>query len=385
MRNQVSKLDKAKAQIVLDHPFFSSILLKKSLTPDDSIPTLCVNARGHIRYNPEFIESLTVPQIVWALCHEVGHVIGQHATRRGSRDPKKWNYAGDAWINDMLNDCKVGEPIPHTVDMPGSKDKTTETIYDELPDSDGNGGGGSGGNPDGSGSDNSFDNGIGDDIDYEDLTESEKQEIEAQAKVEIAQAAQAAKMRGRLSGKLAEIVADIINVKTPWYDILERYMIGVTKQDYSWKRPNRRFIGQGHYLPSIGTLPSMGEVVLQVDVSGSISAKELSFYNGHMRRIIEQCRPEKVHVLYTDSEVLKHEIFEQGEEVVLKHQSGGGTEMEAGFRYLDEQGINPDVVVTLTDGHDSYTEAPGFPTVWCVSSEQTPPYGEVIHFEMEEA
>lgn len=385
MRKQVTKLDKAKAQIVLDQPFFSSILLKRELTEDKSIPTLCVNARGDIRYNPDFIESLTVPQIVWALCHEVGHVIGQHALRRGSRNPRKWNYAGDAWINDMLNDAGIGESIPHTVNMPGSKDKTTETIYDELPDSDDGGGGGSGGNPGGPGQDDAFNNGLGDDISYEDLTESQKQEIEAEVKVDIAQAAQAAKMRGKMPGKLAQVVSDIINVKTPWYEILERYMVGMTKQDYSWKRPNRRFIGMGHYLPSVGTTPSMGEVVIQVDISGSITPAETAHYNGHIKRIMQQCKPEKVHVLYTDSQVQKHEVFEQGEEVQITHQSGGGTEMEAGFKYLAEQGIDPDVVVTLTDGYDSYTEAPDFPTVWCVSSDKVPPYGETVHFELEAA
>jgi len=133
MANQVSKIDKAKAQIVLDHPFFASILLKKQLTVDNSQPTLQVDARGNIYYNEKFIEGLTVPQVVWGLCHEIGHVIGQHMTRRKHRDPFKWNYAGDAWINDMLDDARVGQRIEGTVDMQGSKDKTTETIYDELP------------------------------------------------------------------------------------------------------------------------------------------------------------------------------------------------------------------------------------------------------------
>jgi predicted metal-dependent peptidase len=124
---QVTKLDRAKAQIVMDYPFFSSILFKRGLQEDRTIPTLAVPLKGAIKYNPEFIEGLPVPQIVWGLCHEVGHVIAQHAIRRKHRDPKKWNYAGDAWINDMLDDCKVGERIPDCVDMPGSKDKTTET------------------------------------------------------------------------------------------------------------------------------------------------------------------------------------------------------------------------------------------------------------------
>jgi hypothetical protein len=139
---QVTKLDRAKAQIVMDYPFFSSILFKRGLQEDRTIPTLAVPLKGAIKYNPEFIEGLPVPQIVWGLCHEVGHVIAQHAIRRKHRDPKKWNYAGDAWINDMLDDCKVGERIPDCVDMPGSKDKTTESIYDELPDGDDGGGGG---------------------------------------------------------------------------------------------------------------------------------------------------------------------------------------------------------------------------------------------------
>ena len=378
--NQVSKLDKAKTQIVLDHPFFASILLKRKLTEDKTIPTLAVDARGNIYYNPEFVETLSVPQLVWGLCHEIGHVIGQHAFRKKHRDMQKWNYAGDAWINDMLDDCGVGQRIPKTVDIKGSKDKTTETIYDELPEPPPSGGKGSGKGGDGSGH---FDNGLGDDIKYEDLTDSEKQEIEASNKVDIAQAAQAAKARGKLSGKLAEIVADVINVKTPWYEILERYMTEFVKQDQSWLRPNRRHIGAGHYLPSMAREPSMGTVVVQIDVSGSISKQELDYYAGHLSRISQQCNPEKIHVIYTDTSVCKHMEFEAGEEVKLEFYSGGGTHMPAGFDWVNEEGIEPSVFVCLTDGYTSFGDAPSFPVVWCISSNVEASHGETIHFEME--
>ena len=79
---QVSKLDKAKACIVLDHPFFASILLRRPLIKTDSVPTLAVDAKGRIYYNEKFVESLTVPQIVWGLCHEVGHVTARHSVRQ---------------------------------------------------------------------------------------------------------------------------------------------------------------------------------------------------------------------------------------------------------------------------------------------------------------
>jgi predicted metal-dependent peptidase len=380
----VSKLDKAKVAIGLDHPFFATILYKKSLVERKDIPTLAVNARGTIYYNPDFIEKLTVPQIVWGLALEVGHVIGKHATRRGNRNAYKWNYAGDAWINDTLDNCKVGERIPSTVDIQGSKDKTTEQIYNELPDNDGEGEGQQG-SGNGSGSDYMDGDGMGHDVldEGRPLTESEIKEIEAQTKIDIAEAAQVAKAKGKLSGSLAEFVADVLNVKTPWYDILERYMTDMTRGDYSWARPNRRLIGQGIYMPSIGRIPTMGEVVYQIDVSGSVSHAEIKYYNGHIKRITELCKPSKVHVIYTDTQVVKHEIFEEGEEVNINFFSGGGTCMEAGFDYLEREGITPSVVVTLTDGYDSYTEAPNFPVVWCVSSDQVPPYGEVVHFEME--
>lgn len=378
MATQVTKIDKAKAQIVLDHPFFASILLKRKLTPTKDVKTLAVDARGNIYYNEQFIEGLTVPQVVWGLCHEIGHVIGQHALRKKHRNHMKWNYAGDAWINDMLDDCNVGTRIPKTVDMKGSKDKTTETIYDELPDSPNGGGSGSGGG------DGDWDNGLGDDIMDENLTESEIKEIEANSKVEIAQAAQAAKARGKLPGKLADIVADIINVKTPWYDILERYMTDCVKQDYTWTKPNRKHIGQGVYLPSMATEPSMGELVIQVDVSGSISKTELNYYNGHLSRIVKQCNPSKVHVLYTNTQVQKYVEFEQGEDIALEFYSGGGTDMPAGFDYVNDKGINPAVFVCLTDGYTGFGEPPDYPVVWCISSDVTADHGETIHFEMEQ-
>lgn len=379
-----SKLDKAKAQIVLDHPFFASILLRRQLIKRDDIPTLAVDAKGRIYYNEKFLDTLTVPQIVWGLCHEVGHVIGQHALRRGTRNHRGWNYAGDAWINDTLTDAKVGDPIPNTVDMPGSRNDTVENIYDNLPKNGNRGGGGE----DGDGGEGDYPDigGLGEDVIYGDgetgkpLSPDEIREIDGQIKVEIAEAAQAAKMRGKLPGKLAELVADMLNVKTPWYEILEKHCAARVQQGLSWRRPNKRFADV--YLPSTDKLPQMGELVVQVDVSGSISRNELAYYNGHLSRIIEQCRPAKVHVLYVDTQVQRHDEFECGDDVKLEFYSGGGTHMPAGFDYIAAEGIEPDVFVCLTDGYTGWDSEPGFPVVWCISSDVKAPYGENVHFEM---
>ena len=366
----VTNMDKAKVAIVSNHPFFASILLKRKLIEDNTISTAAVDQRGQIYYNKKFVESLSVDELVFLLCHEVGHVIGQHAARRGSRNAKKWNIAGDAWINDMLQAANVGQFINGGVNMPGSKDETVDAIFNKLPDS-----------PDGNGP-----GGIGDDLIERGsaITPDEAARIDAETRVEVAQAAQAAKAQGKLPSALASIVADLIDPGTPWYDILERYMVALTRGDYTWSRPNRRF-APAYYLPSVGSTAHCGEIVIQVDVSGSISKTELDCYNGHMQRIVELCRPERVHVLYTDTTVCKHVTFEQGEDFALEFYSGGGTDMEAGFTYLDKHGITPEAFVCLTDGYTSFNTAntPAYPVIWCISSDVEAPYGENIHFDLD--
>lgn len=365
----VSNLDRAKVAVVTQHPFFASILMKRKLIEDNTIKTAAVDQRGQIYYNKEFVEKLSVDQLVFVLCHEVGHVIGQHSLRRGSRHAKRWNTAGDAWINDMLKEANIGEFIDGCVNMPGSKDRTVDSIYDGLPD-----------DPDGEGP-----GGIGDDIIERGspMTDDEASRVDAEIRVEVAQAAQAAKATGKMTAGLDKIIAELLDVRTPWYDILERYMVAFTKGDYSWARPNRRF--SDVYLPSVGKTQQCGEIVLQVDVSGSIQQRELDFYGSHFKRIVELCNPERVHVLYTDTSVCKHVVFENGEEVSLEFYSGGGTDMESGFTYLDKEDIVPEVFVCLTDGYTDFNtdNAPPYPVVWCISSDIQAPYGDNIHFSLE--
>jgi predicted metal-dependent peptidase len=259
--------------------------------------------------------------------------------------------------------------------MRDARHKTTEQIYADLPDT-----------PPprrGTGTGNEWCNGLGDDINNDKfLTPDEVKDIEIQAKIELGQAALAAKARGQLTGKLAEFVAGIVGVDARWYDILTQFMQSMANAETTWKRPNRRY--QDVYLPSVAKVPNMGTVVLQVDVSGSISKAEAQHYGGHMTAIVEQCKPERVIVLYTDTEVKRVDTFEFGEDIEFHFFSAGGTRMEAGFDWAVANDIEPDVFITLTDGYDSYTNAPDFPTVWCVTSDQKPPYGLVIPFKIEE-
>jgi predicted metal-dependent peptidase len=429
-----SVFDRAKATIVMDHPFFSSILFNYPLIETKTLTkTLAVSDRGRIFYNPDFCERLNVGQLVYGLCHEALHVVGLHPQRLQNRDAERWNIAADAWVNDTLDDARVGERIPNTVCMPGAKDKSVDQIYNELPVRKGKGtgecegntgtkeGGGNGSppppKPEPDEDDEDDGEGPGGDGDEDDedegeeqggggefrndgandslagdlikegpgLTPSELSEMEANAKVIVAKAAQVAKARGRMPAALQRMVDELIESKVPWYDIFHRWMVAYVKADYSWTRPNRRYIGQGVYLPSTGVEPSMGTLVVQKDLSGSVSKEESRHFDGHLARIIEDCRPEKVYVLYTDSRVAKVDEFGPDDEVEFGYWSGGGTDMDAGIRWCEENGIEPDVFVTMTDGETGYrSEPPPFPTIWVISrKEYTAPFGDTVHFEME--
>lgn len=213
------------------------------------------------------------------------------------------------------------------------------------------------------------------------MSASEQKAAEAEMKVAVAQAMQVAKMQGKVPGAIGAFCAQLIESKIPWWEKLERYMTSFSKSESTWSKRNKRY---RQYLPYTGKLPMMGPIAIQIDVSGSISKPELDHYAGHLERIIEQCRPEKVHVLYVDTRVAKHLEFNplQGDEVKLEFYSGGGTDMEEGFRYIEKNCEDVEVIVCLTDGYTSFTSAPDLPVVWVVSSSVVPTYGDHIPFEI---
>lgn len=379
-------IDKAKAIIILDHPFFGCALLKRPVIERLDVPTLCVTATGKIYYNPLFVAGLTSQQVVFALCHETLHYLAGHAVRKGHRQPQKWNVAGDQWINDTLRDCSIGEWIPGIVDMPNARTETVEDLYDRIPEEEGGGGGGGGQSQQGGGDQQQSSSGdpLEDDIDDDCTDDAQRSEVDAQRKIDLAESAQVAKMRGKLSGVLAQFVADSIESKVPWYEKLERFFTEMSKTDEpSWNKPNRRY-APDYYIPAINDGMTMGEVMFVIDVSGSVSEKEIAHYNGHGKRIVEQCRPTKAHVLYTDTMVKKYEVFDTPEDFNIEFYSGGGTHMPAAFDFAKENGVDPSVAVVLTDGYTDFGEPPGFPVMWVISTPHIEaPHGESVHFEMD--
>ena len=366
------KVGKAKSLLILDHPFFGTACTKRPIIYTDAVPTAAMSATGQMYLNVDFCAPLTVRNLMFLMAHEAMHYMLSHGLRRGHRDPKAWNVAADKVINDTLIDAKVGDFIDGGITLDGARDMAAEQLYDENDD-----GGGDG--PSGIGND------IGDPVDEngQPLDDATVHKLEAEAKIDAIQSAKAAKAVGKLPASIERLVEDLVNVKTPWYDVLERFMAGKIKDGYSWNRPNRRFIARGIYIPGVDYVPKMGPIVIGVDTSCSIGADEIAMFNGHVNRIIDTCNPEVVHVVYCDSQVAGVEEFTPDDfPVSIQAKGGGGTSFKPVFEWIDANGIEPECVVYLTDGYgDQSSFTSPHETVWLTTGTEDFSWGHVIKFE----
>jgi predicted metal-dependent peptidase len=128
--NAEEKVNKAKAQIVLHHRFFATVMMTLQWQVDTSCPTGWTDGRT-IAYNPTFIDGLTEKQTIGFIVHEVFHVINRHHLRRNNRDPKDWNVACDYASNPVIIDMRFELP-PHGLFRRDLKDKAAEQIFGVL-------------------------------------------------------------------------------------------------------------------------------------------------------------------------------------------------------------------------------------------------------------
>ena len=357
------RISKAKTALVLEHPFVGSIAMNMPIEYDDSVGTAATDYKKLI-FAPSFVEQLNDEELKFLLAHECMHPMLGHNFRRNNRDRKKWNIAGDYVINKLLTDEGIGK-MPEvgllSDDIYNAGGGTSDGIYNLLPES-----------PEQEPLDDCRD---------ADGSPAEQAQAEAEWKVKVAQAAQAAKMMGKMSAGLERIVGDILTPKVDWRDVLQKFVVKQRTDDRSFSRPNRRFIQQGMYLPSI-TGEVLGEVAFAVDCSGSIGQEEINQFASEILTVWADQRPSKIHVLYFDSEVSHHDEYGQDDEPVITPHGGGGTAFSPVFEYMADQGIEPIACVFLTDlCCNDFGNEPAYPVLWVSNHADEAPFGEVVMME----
>jgi predicted metal-dependent peptidase len=377
------EMEAAKSSLSRLAPFYGTLLFSRlTMVQDGSCPTAWTDGR-YIGYNPEFTKKLDHDRKVFLVAHEVDHVARKHFIRLKGRDPGKFNVAGDMIINYGL--VKSGYTMIEGGLLASDAEAllSTEALYERLPDSPPGGGGGGGG---GDGLGDHFPGGY-DELreptgeDGQELTPSELDELERQLDVDIIQAAQVAKRAGKLPGHVSKLVEEMTHTDADWREQLREFATEVGKNDTAWNPPNRRYVGQDLYLPSLRSL-EVGEGWCIGDTSGS-TYSVLPEFQAHLATMCEQHNV-ALNLLYVDAAVQGDPVrIEPGDEFVFECRGGGGTDFRPGFEWLEEQGIRPRWLVYLTDMYGTFPEVdPGFPVLWAVIGEwqgEPPPFGRVIH------
>ena len=139
MKNQTvaDQITRARTALVLDQPFVGVLALRLRLVEDERIPTAAVDGK-HIIYNPTFIAKLSPGETRTLLAHEVFHCVYDHIGRRGARNPRKYNQAGDYVINATLKDAGFDE-IKGWLFNPAYAGMSSDEVYNLLPDDDSGG------------------------------------------------------------------------------------------------------------------------------------------------------------------------------------------------------------------------------------------------------
>jgi predicted metal-dependent peptidase len=356
-------LSKTKIQLMSreDTTFFTTVCFSLIHEFDNKVSTAQTNGKV-IKFNPDFFMSLPPEEQLFLLIHETLHVALMHTVRVNTRNPKRFNIAADHVINLMLLERRFKMPKNGLAD-PQYKGMSTEEVYDLLPDD------------------------AGEDDFTMDLDGSEaSEELTAEIQDIVVRASIQSKMAGDKPGSIPDEIQiflnKLLNPKLPWYKILRRYIQSTSKSDYSFQRPNRRFMPD-HYLPSLHS-ESLVDLAIAVDTSGSVSDEEFLVFISEMAGILKMMKPEKMTVIQFDTQI--KEVTPVKDINALKNiefRGRGGTEIYPVMEWANTH--KPKVLIVFTDG-DFYFRGASTKvnTIWLIHN--NPQFftrmGKTIHYEV---
>ena len=140
--NEVLKnIRKAILWLTINRGFYGELLAHVNIYGAEDVETMCTNGRD-IVFGPHFVLELSkggnIKPLIFVLAHEILHCIGEHAERRGNRDPRGWNIACDLAINPILkSDDQLEFPTKPNGELNGLYEERfdgmrAEDIYDTL-------------------------------------------------------------------------------------------------------------------------------------------------------------------------------------------------------------------------------------------------------------
>lgn len=358
----VDKLVTARVGLLLRHPFFGNLATRmKMIEASDWCQTLATDGRNFY-YNTGFVNELSPKECEFGFAHEVLHNIFDHMGRREGRDPKLANIAADYAANQILKDEKIGT-VPSWIRIfqdDQYRGKSYEEIYailyagaekihpedlgelldDHLDDDDGDDGGDcEDGDKPGKGK-------------RPRLSKEQRQQIRDEIKEAMIAAAQSAGA-GKVPAGIQRMIKDLTEPKMDWRQLLRMNIQSLIKSDFSFNRPNRRTQHTGAVLPGLMNEETI-DISVGIDMSGSIGDDQAKDFISEIKGIMDEYKDFKVNLWCFDTEVYNYAEFTgdtKDDLLTYEIKGGGGTDFEANWEFMKEQGITPKRFIMFTDGY----------------------------------
>lgn len=357
-------LSKAKIQIMgsKDSVFFAHLCFSLKHVFDASVPTAATNGRT-IKYNPSFFMGLSPEERLFLLLHETLHCAYLHMERIGKLyNARRFNIAADHVINLQLIERGFKMPKMGLAD-PKYKGMSTEEVYKLLPD-----------DPN-SPCDMDIEPSEGDSEEL--VKEMSDLLIRAQLQSQLSE-----EKPGTIPGEIQIFLDRLLKPKLPWHRILQKYLFAFAKNDYTFRKFNRRFFPR-HMLPSLFSNELLS-IAVAVDTSGSVTDAEFLRFITEVNSILRMMRPECIHFIQFDSSIKAVNKVKTVKDLMnVKFTGRGGTAITPVLNWVNEN--KPQLLLVFSDGcfrfYDTDTKVQ---TLWIIHDNIafTAPFGKIIHYEV---
>lgn len=353
------RIEKVKATLIIEQPYFGSIASYLKPKQNDDIKTF-LSTSTTFEYNEDYIDNKSDEELAFVLTNASMHQAFSHEQRIDSRMQWLWVLATDYAINSLLvnNSLELPEDVNHDDRF---DDMSAEAIYAILEN----------------------------EIDNENHTpekvkqikyegQKPKDELEDNIKDINQELLNKSKLQGDLPLGIEIFVPKIQEGKISWRDELYEVIEQAIKFDYRLFPANKRYLSQGVALPALSGTKI--KLVIAIDSSGSINTNTLSAFLAEVNAIMNSFKNYEIDLLIADAKVQEHHIMYPGDEIEYTLKGGGGTNFEAVFTYIQENINEINLLLYFTDGLGKYPENESdFDTIWVLTNEeQKVPFGRTI-------
>lgn len=384
-----TKLKKAHIAL-MRHPetaLYSGVIMMGKNEIVDDVPTACTNGFD-TKYGRQFVASLTDAELRALVLHENLHIALKQISRfkkEFKENPQLVNMSADYIVNDIIvnlqdkTHCKL--PDGGLYDEKYHNWSLRE-VYNDLKKEQED-------NPTGF---SAKLDGVLDEHDFDNAQEMSADEVEQLSKDIDKALRQGGILAGKLGSKVPRNIDELLQPQVDWREVLREFIMNQTRgsDEYTWRRYNKRLMANDIYLPSLID-ETVGEMIVAIDTSGSIQGRQLQAFASELVSICDTACPEKIRVLWWDTEVHGEQTFTPENyhqiESLLKPQGGGGTNANCVAKYIAKQNIDAEAIIVFTDG---YFDTPKWniatPTLWLVTETENyiPSNGQVVKQNIEE-